>query len=113
MKVSAFAVLLFGMYALAARPSVATEKSVWQPLSWNGERAFAAESHGWRAVVSVERARLVYFGAVGAEHNLLFAPATRTGPHGWGGHRLWLGPQSLWNWPPPAAWESSPARSVS
>jgi hypothetical protein len=40
---------------------------------------------------------------------LLFAPPTRDTPAGWGGHRVWLGPQATWSkgWPPPAAWEHS------
>ena len=49
-----------------------------------------------------------------AGNNLLFSPPTRTEPHGWGGHRVWLGPQSSWSspWPPPAAWEHSAAERV-
>lgn len=113
MKARIFAALLCALGFVATGRSAATaEKSIWHPLTWNGERAFVADSGQWRAIVSADRARLVYFGAAGREHNLLFAPAERNGPHGWGGHRLWLGPQSLWNWPPPAAWESSPAKAV-
>ena len=86
----------------------------WKTTTWNGERAFAASSGQWKAIVSVERARLVYFGADAGDHNLLFVPSTRSDPAGWGGHRLWLGPQTTWSngWPPPAAWEKSAAERV-
>src|SRR5690606_14462783 len=36
-------------------------------------------------------------------------------PAGWGGHRVWLGPQGTWPtgwWPPPREWEESAAESV-
>ncbi|HVZ66496.1 MAG TPA: hypothetical protein VG936_18170 [Lacunisphaera sp.] len=79
----------------------------WTPITWNGERALASTSQGWRAVVSLERARLMAFGAADGEANLLLAPPTRANRNMLGGHRLWLGPQSTWpgGWPPPAAWE--------
>jgi len=112
MKVRHLVLLLPALGLIAAAPAVATEKSVWHPLAWNGERAFAADSGPWRAIVSADRARLVYFGAAGTDRNFLFAPSARNTANGWGGHRVWLGPQSLWNWPPPAAWESLPARDV-
>jgi hypothetical protein len=81
----------------------------WQPIVWNGERALVSTASGWKAIVSLERGRLVHFGPSDAETNLLFAPATRHDPLGWGGHRIWLGPQRTWpgGWPPPAAWERS------
>ncbi len=81
----------------------------WSGTSWQGERALASVSQGWKAVVSLQRGRLVHFGPAGTDTNLLFAPATRDDPAGWGGHRVWLGPQSTWSngWPPPAAWEHS------
>ena len=70
-------------------------------------------SAGWRAIVSLERGRLVHFGPAGGGRNLLFATADRADPAGWGGHRLWLGPQRQWAsiWPPPAAWEHGGAES--
>jgi hypothetical protein len=88
--------------------------SLWRPATWNGERAFEAATPRWLAIVSVERARLVYLGGRDGTHNLLFAPSTRNDPAGWGGHRLWLGPQSTWSrgWPPPDAWEKSGAENV-
>ena len=96
--------------------SVAAEPTarVWHHATWQGESAFEATSGSIRAIVSVARARLIYFGSVDGRHSLLFAPATRDDPAGWGGHRLWLGPQSEWpgGWPPPQAWEASPPESV-
>jgi hypothetical protein len=81
----------------------------WSPTSWNGEKSLASTSQGWKAVVSLVRGRLVYFGPAERDANLLFATPTRDDPAGWGGHRLWLGPQLTWAkiWPPPAAWEHS------
>ncbi|HVT73167.1 MAG TPA: hypothetical protein VHD61_08530 [Lacunisphaera sp.] len=92
--------------ALIAGARAATTPS-WEPLTWNGERALASTSEGWRAVVSLERARLMVFGPAGGDTNLLLAPPTRENRNMLGGHRLWLGPQSTWpgGWPPPAAWE--------
>ena len=91
-----------------------TITSAWKQTTWNGERAFQAATPQWLAIVSVDRARLVYLGRRDGEHNLLFAPSTLNDPAGWGGHRLWLGPQSTWpqGWPPPGAWEKSSAESV-
>ncbi len=84
----------------------------WTPTTWSGERAFASDEGKLRAIVSVERGRLVYFGGADGGSNLLFAPTARGGRVGWGGHRVWLGPQSEWGWPPPAAWEASAAESA-
>jgi hypothetical protein len=79
----------------------------WQPATWNGERSLVSVSGGWKAIVSLERSRLIYFGPDGRETNLLLAPPTRANRNIFGGHRLWLGPQSTWSkiWPPPEAWE--------
>lgn len=87
----------------------------WRATTWNSERAVFAVSSGWKAIVSLERARLVHFGRADSADNLLFAPTSKQDPAGWGGHRLWLGPQSTWpgGWPPPAAWEHSGAESYS
>jgi len=103
-----FAVCLSGMRA-------AENALEWQATTWNSERAVVAVSFGWKAIVSLERARLVHFGRADSENNLLFAPASKHDPAGWGGHRLWLGPQSTWTggWPPPAAWERSGVESYS
>jgi hypothetical protein len=83
--------------------------AVWTPLTWRGENAFVLTTAHWRAIVSIERGRLVHFGPASEEANLLFAPATRDDPFSWGGHRVWFGPQSLWGWPPPVQWERSAA----
>jgi hypothetical protein len=87
--------------------------TAWQSTQWHGERAMMSSSSGWKAIVSLERGRLVHFGPAGSETNLVFAPATRDDPAGWGGDRVWLGPQVQWSkiWPPPNAWEHSGAES--
>ena len=110
--------VLFSVLALlggwsAGRASAAD--GAWSPIRWNGERALVSISRGWKAVVSLDRGRLVHFGPADRDTNLLFAPPARQDPAGWGGHRLWLGPQSTWAtiWPPPAAWEQSGAESHS
>jgi hypothetical protein len=101
-----------GARAEVAKPEPPAPPSAWEPTTWCGEPAYAATCRGWRAVVSVERGRLVAFGPAGdAGRNLLFAPPTRSDPAGWGGHRAWLGPQDTWpgGWPPAKAWEYSAA----
>lgn len=86
----------------------------WRETRWNDERAYVASAGEWEAIVSIDRGRLIYFGKSGGEENLLFAPAKLDTPEGWGGHCLWLGPQTNWSkgWPPPRAWEFSAAASV-
>lgn len=81
----------------------------WQPITWLQEKALVSVSHGWKAVVSLERGRLMHFGPADQEINLLLAPPTRDNSNLWGGHRVWLGPQSNWTiiWPPPKEWENS------
>jgi hypothetical protein len=85
----------------------------WQPTRWHGEEAYVCETRWWRAVVSIDRGRLVHFGPPGDPVGYLHAPASRDDPEGWGGHRVWLGPQSAWPavWPPEPAWEASAAES--
>ncbi|MCF3651451.1 hypothetical protein [Synoicihabitans lomoniglobus] len=100
--------------SVAIAPLSATS---WSTTTWQGEAAHVAtsESGKWSAIVSLERGRLVHFGVSTEEKdNLLFAPATRDTALGWGGHRLWLGPQTEWPtfWPPPAAWEQSAAAAT-
>ena len=103
-----FAFAAGGVLAQSAAPAPA-----WTQASWHDEPALASSAHGWKAVVSLTRGRLVYFGPADRDANLLFATATRDDPAGWGGHRLWLGPQAAWAkiWPPPAAWEASGPQS--
>lgn len=107
--------MLLALAAGALASPLCAADGAWLETTWHGERARVAESGGWSAVVSLDRARLVHFGPVSGGENLLFAPATRDGPEGWGGHRVWLGPQAEWPsvWPPPTAWEQSAAESVS
>ncbi len=86
----------------------------WQRVQWQGEDALTSTSQGWKAIVSLTRARLVHFGPADHEINLLFETPDRENPAGWGGHRLWLGQQKEWVkiWPPPVSWESSAAARV-
>lgn len=91
------------------------ETAAWQETTWRGERSFRAVAGDWAAIVSAERARLVYLGRGDGQRNLLFETADRSDPVGWGGHRVWLGPQATWSsggWPPPTAWEKAPAERV-
>jgi len=87
--------------------------SAWSGTTWHGERAYELISGNWHAIVSTERGRLVHFGpAEAGARNLMLETSTRSDCMGWSGHRVWLGPQSLWVWPPPSAWEFSAAESV-
>lgn len=97
-----FLVQLCAVVAFAADP-------VWQPTTWQGESALVSTSHGWKAIVSLERGRLMHFGPADRDVNLLLAPPTKANRNMWGGHRLWLGPQATWpkGWPPPKEWEYS------
>ena len=102
---------------LRAAPENAVEVPgalTWTIQPWKGEHAFVSSAGAWRAVVSTDRGRLIYFGPSAKEQNLLFAPETRNHPAGWGGHRVWLGPQDRWQvgWPPPKAWEASHAAVI-
>jgi hypothetical protein len=112
----AAAVLLvaFAVVSSPMRATAAASAADWSPAVWHGERAFSSQAQGWKAIVSIERGRLIYFGRAAGDTNLLRAPATRDRPFDWGGHRLWLGPQYTWpgGWPPPVAWEKSAAESA-
>lgn len=102
-------VVCFGCLSAA----MATEQ--WTPVEWNQEKAFLLEGKRWKAIVSVDRGRLVHFGPrAKPELNLLLSPADPADRYGYGGHRVWLGPQQEWPsiWPPPEAWEKSPAATV-
>ena len=107
----ALATCLAHVVVKAAPPEADT--AAWSATSWHGERAYELVTGQWRAVVSVERGRLVHFGpAEAGVRNLMLETATRADRMGWSGHRVWLGPQSLWGWPPPKAWERSAAERV-
>ena len=97
---------------LEAATKGAAPTAEWRAVIWQGERAHELNTAQWRAVVSVERGRLVHFGPAGAEPNLLLATESRDAAFTWGGHLVWLGPQALWVWPPPEAWERSAAECV-
>ena len=90
-----------------------TGADTWSTVTWHGERAYELVTPQWCAIVSVERARLVHFGPANAgARNLLLEAEPRGSRMGWGSHRVWLGPQALWGWPPPDAWERSAAERV-
>ncbi len=103
--------------ALAAEPASPARPGavapIWHRMDWNGEAAYVSTSAGWKAVVSLDRARLISFGPATSDANLLLAPPSRANRNILGGHRLWLGPQAKWarGWPPPAAWEYDPPAS--
>lgn len=105
--------LLFFLAASRSVLAAAAPDGQWNTTTWNGEKAFASTSLGWKAVVSLERGRLMLFGPADRDINLLFIPPTRGNGSTLGGHRLWLGPQATWAkvWPPPAQWESTGAES--
>lgn len=108
-------IFLTGIFLCGLIRAVAADvDGVWEPTTWQGEKALVSTSHGWKAIVSLERGRLMHFGATKDDVNLFFAPPARSNSSSWGGHRLWLGPQSTWSrgWPPPVAWESSGAESI-
>ncbi|HWA24908.1 MAG TPA: hypothetical protein VG734_04465 [Lacunisphaera sp.] len=111
LRLSLFFLLCAG--AVAAR--LAGANDTWQGVTWQGESALRSESEGRLAVVSLARARLMYFGPAGGEANVILAPPSRENRNRLGGHRLWLGPQSTWAkiWPPPDAWEYLEAETVS
>jgi len=99
----------------------AASAASWQEVAWQGEPAWSATQDGWRAIVSAARGRLVFFGPVEGGKNMLFSPRRAPfpqpgdgAPTSWGGHRAWLGPQTAWVpvWPPPMAWEFTPAAAA-
>ncbi len=116
MKTQMFVLGCLALSACLAHVSVQAapaRTAEWAATTWKGERAYELVTAEWRAIVSVERGRLVHFGpAAAAADNLLFETPTREDRLGWGGHRVWLGPQSYWGWPPPAAWEAAAAEKV-
>ncbi len=91
---------------------------VWEKTTWRGEPAWSSTQGSVQAVVTEVRSRLIYLGSLDGGTNLLNAPYLQIRPDAknrWpnqGGHRFWLGPQSRWQWPPPADWEYSPAAGV-
>lgn len=99
---------------VAAAMSAPPSGLAWTPTTWRGEQAYELVTDRWHAIVSADRGRLVHFGRADAgAPNLLFETDSRSNPFSWGGHRVWLGPQALWGWPPPDAWERSAAEQVS
>lgn len=93
----------------------ASDAPNWTQTTWQDGAAFAIATARWRAVVSIERARLVAFGpAADTSTNVIFSPKTMDAAIGWGGHRVWLGPQVDWRaiWPPDPAWEASAPSAI-
>jgi hypothetical protein len=84
---------------------------MWQASRWNGESAFTLSTADWNAIVSLDRGRLVHFGPAASGANLLASQPDRNHEEGWGGHRVWCGPQQEWSaiWPPATSWEMSGA----
>ncbi|MDX2079255.1 MAG: hypothetical protein SFU53_00580 [Terrimicrobiaceae bacterium] len=86
-----------------------TASREWQRgRSEDGAKVWRADSGGWTAEVEPTRGRLTFLGPTGGRNFLL-----RPEPDGlgFGGHRVWLGPQTEWPvfWPPPANWENKAA----
>lgn len=109
-----FRCLLSGFLVVAS--GAAVRAGAWSPSQWNQETCWRSTSGHWEAIVSSNRARLVYFGTDDERHNLLYPSGAldlATAPD-WGGHRFWLGPQWKWNpiWPAPPDWERSPADRI-
>lgn len=111
-------ILLLGVFLIGCTSPGKIQTPAWQSTRWNGEAAWVADSGEWRAIVSIDRARLIYLGPKTSDTNLLYAPSL---PQEYfrprGGHIFWLGPQSEWTgqwgtWPPPAEWEQQAAASV-
>ena len=88
---------------------------VWEKTSWQNETSYLLNTDAWTAIVSIDRGRLVHFGPAASDASFVFAPDSRDEPIGWGGHRVWLGPQTTWPniWPPDPAWEMSAPTDVS
>ncbi|MFA6286392.1 MAG: hypothetical protein WC661_03340 [Opitutaceae bacterium] len=110
--------LFLGVLLIGCTAPVKIETPAWQSTRWNDETAWVADSGEWRAIVSVDRARLIYLGPKTGDTNLLYAPPL---PQEYfrprGGHIFWLGPQAEWTgqwgtWPPPAEWEQQAAASA-
>ena len=66
--------LLTAVWVIATFPSTMglTMEAIWKETVWRGETAFEARTVGWRAIVSVQRGRLVHFGPVDDGTNLLY-----------------------------------------
>lgn len=90
----------------------------WVRTNWRGDAGWTAANGPVLAVVIEARSRLIYLGSLDGGFNLLNAPYPKALPAAGdpspnqGGHRFWLGPQSVWKWPPLKEWEYSPAASV-
>lgn len=107
-----FLIGVFGFWIATHARAQDESLGIWVPTEWEGEAAFTLSTDQWVAIVSMERARLIHFGKnKNSDSNWLWAPE-RGRQFGWGGHVVWLGPQSGWGWPPPKAWDGSAAEDV-
>lgn len=109
--------LLFTSFALLAA-SLSAADAEWRSTKWHDEAAWVSTHGKLKAIVSVDRSRLIFFGPAESETNLINAPWPKNQPSekeispNWGGLRFWLGPQSRWIWPQPKDWEFSAADQV-
>lgn len=105
----AFAICL----ALSATLDVDAGNWRYTPGNDGVSSVWTAESGNWRAEVDPLRGRLSYLGPKDGP-NLLNRPVISPKSPDFGGHRVWLGPQSDWKpfWPPPPNWETQPAALV-
>jgi hypothetical protein len=90
-----------------------TPVGLWERYPGPEGEVWRSESGIWRAEVEPSRGRLVYLGELSGP-NLLNRPPGPPDNTQFGGHRIWLGPQTEWKviWPPPLAWEMSPSAKV-
>lgn len=89
------------------------QRGTWQQTKKGDSEVWRSDLGIWRAEVDPLRGRLTFLGTVGGDNLLLYPPGPPSDLE-FGGHRIWLGPQSEWPtaWPAPKNWESQPAASV-
>lgn len=85
----------------------------WKEVRTTDRQVWRADCGRWRAEVEPSRGRLTFLGKIGGK-NLLLRPEGPPSDLEFGGHRVWLGPQTEWKalWPPPPEWESRRADTV-
>jgi hypothetical protein len=93
-----------------------TEKEArnnWQRVEGPEGEVWRSDRGRWRAEIEPHRGRLSFLGLVSGP-NLLNRPPGPPDVLQFGGHRIWLGPQTEWPvmWPPPSVWEMKPAARV-
>ncbi len=105
-----------GLLLLLLPVCPAAEDANWIATSWRDSPAWSSSVAGWTAVVCPALGRLVSLQPDGGPEFLQVVAGTpgdlraSGGALGvLGGHQCWLGPQSGWDWPPPAGWERAAA----